>query len=259
MKKPFAILPGIWLLFVWCLLFPSPAMAKQDFRDRVQAFWDAQVVNDPKVLYQYLPIEERDRIGSEDFVTASRKKSPLHFLNFRLVECETASELGWAHVVYDASLAEFAEYPPRHIDLWQTWERQDGEWLPVSARRKDDVPRLPPRMRPAEEEQLLGKRVDEFWAAKEREDWGMVYSYCDPEFRNSVSSEEFLGKSALFTYLSHAIEWAEVTGEKARVKVVSLMRRNDPHLSKAAPVTESVVEDWVKDCGQWYRLVVKPE
>jgi len=146
-------------------------MANQDFRDRAQAFWDAQIANDSKVLYQYLPLEDRNRIGSEDFVKASMKKSPLHYLNFRLGESETVGELGWVHVVYDAALAEFPEYPPRHIDLWQTWERQEDEWLPASARRKNDLPKLPPRMRPAEEEQLLAKRVDEFWAAKESEEW----------------------------------------------------------------------------------------
>jgi hypothetical protein len=258
MKKLLAILGGFCLILM--SLHGAPgclAQGDQGLRERAQAFWDARVREDWAVLYRYLPVSDRSQVGLDEFTTFSKEKNPFRFLSFELGEMETAGELGWVKQVYTVQATGVSDVPPRKIENCQVWEKIDGNWFPISEKRRAEVPSRPPSMRPAAEEADLTKRVNEFWEAKEKEQWGLLYAYCDPEYRKTVSQEEFLGKKALHVYVAHSVEWAEVTGDRGKVRVTYLIRSSDPYLSKAAPEDDAIVEDWVKSEGVWYRLIPK--
>ncbi len=258
MRKLLAIFGGFCLALISLYSYGATgcfAQADQGLRERAQAFWDARVREDWAVLYQYLPASARGEASVDDFTTWSKKNTPFRYLSFELEQVETAKDLGWVKVVSAAQVSGFTQLAPRKTESWQPWQKTDGSWIPVPAKELADVPSRPPSMRPAEEEANLTKRADDFWQAKEQEQWGLIYAYCDPEFRKTVSQEEFLGKKSRYIYVTHSVDWVEVTGDTAKVMVTYLTRPSDPHLSKAEPVGDAAVEEWIKIEGVWYRSI----
>jgi hypothetical protein len=234
------------------------AQADQALKERAQSYWDAQVRQDWAVLYQYLTPYAQSQVGPEEFTASTKEKQPFRFLSFELVKTETAGDLGWVDLISTAQAAGFS-FPPVKTETWEQWEKIDGTWYPIEPKRRAEAPSLPPSLRPALEEAALTKRADDFWTAKEKEQWDILYDFCDPEFRQTISKEEFLKKKAHYIYVTHSVEWAEVTGDRGKVRVAYLFRSSDPYLSKLQPVGETLVEDWIKKDGAWYRLMPKKE
>jgi hypothetical protein len=257
MKRLLAIFAGFSLTLMSLLNAAGPAQADQGLRERAQAFWDARVREDWAVLYQYLPTSGKSQEGLDEFITFSKKNTAFKYLSFELKETETAGDLGWVKLVCMAQPKGVSNVPPRKTETWQLWEMKDGNWVPVPTKQLAEAPSRPPSMRPAAEEAELTKRVNEFWEAKEKEQWGLIYEYCDPEFRKAVSQEEFLQKKAQYYYVAHSVDWTEVTGDKGKVKVTYLIRPTDPYLSKVEPADDTFIEDWIKIEGVWYRLIPK--
>ena len=84
-------------------------------------------------------------------------------------------------------------------------------------------------------------------------DWGAIYDMLDPVFREKTPKEDFLRGTSRFLFLSHAVDWLEVTGRGARVKVSFLQKLNDPTLHKLDPEAMATVEPWIKIDGEWFR------
>ncbi len=258
MKKLLAIFAGFCLTMISLHGAPSClAQADQGLKERAQAFWDARVREDWAVLYRYQPGADGSQAGLDEFTAFSKKNSTFRFLSFELGHTETAGDLGWVKVVSTARVKDVPSVPPRTTETWQIWEKIDGNWFPSPAKRLGEAPTRPPSMRPAADEAALTKRVNDFWEAMEKEQWALLYTYCDPEFRKAVSQEEFLQKKAHYAYVTHSVDWAEVTGDLGKVRVTCLMRPNDPHLSKVEPKDDSNVEDWTKVEGVWYKSIPK--
>jgi hypothetical protein len=259
MKKLLAILAGFCLTLM--SLHGAPAcfaQADQGLKERAQAFWDARGRQDWTVLYQYQPGADRSQAGLDEFTAFSKKNAPFRFLSFELEHTETAGDLGWVKVACTARVAGYGDLPPKTTsETWQVWEKIEGNWFPVPAKQLEELPSRPPSVRSAEDEAALTKRANDFWEAKEKEQWGLLYEYCDPEFRKTVSQEEFLQKKARYVYVAHSVVWTEVTGDKGKVKVTSLIRPNDPYLTKIEPKEDSSFEDWIKVEGIWYRSIPK--
>jgi len=227
--------------------------------ERANTFWDARVRQDWGVLYEFLSPSERDQATKERFVSQSKAKAPFRYLSYHLGEVETAGDLGWVKTEFEAKAVKFDRLPSRRVSQWQVWQKSNAEWCPLADGRSELAPGLPPRLRPAAEEARLLKRADEFWEAREKQHWGVVYEYCDPGFRQRVPAEEFLQMKAMNLYLLHALEWAEVAGDRGRVRITYRYRSSDPGLAKLDPDEISVVEDWVKVDDEWYRSVPEPQ
>jgi len=253
MKKVFVVLGVVWLLMMYAS--PGlPAQEDQGLQERAKIFWDARVRGDWAVLYEYLPPSSQGGTSRDQFAESGKKKSAFRFLSFEIRKAETAGGLGWVDVVSTAQ-AVGTTLPPKTTETWEQWEKIDGKWYPIDPKRRGEAPLVPPSLRPAEEEAALKKRVDELWSAKEKEQWGLLYAYCDPEFRKTVSQEEFLQKRPYYIYVDHTVEWAEVNGDLGKARVDYLIRPSDPYLSKAEPLDQTTVEKWVKKDGVWYLLV----
>jgi len=228
-------------------------------RERANKFWDARVRQDWGVLYDFLSPSERDKGTRDQFVSQGKEKAPFRYLSYHLGEVETAGDLGWVLTEFEARAVKFDKLPSRRVSQWQVWQKNNAEWYPLTEGRSELAPSLPPRLRPAAEEARLLKRADEFWEAREKQQWGVIYQYCDPGFRQRVPAEEFLQMKALNLYLFHALEWAEVAGDRGRVRITYRYRSSDPGLAKLDPEEVSVVEDWVKMTDEWYRNVPEPQ
>jgi hypothetical protein len=254
MKKLLAIFAGFCLTVM--SLYGAPgcfAQADKGLKERAQAFWDARVREDWAVLYRYQPGSDKSQAGLDEFTAFNKKNSVFRFLSFELGQTETAGDLGWVKVVSTAQPTGVSHVAPKTTESWQLWEKVSGDWFPIPAKRLSEVPSRPPSMRSAADEAELTKRANDFWEAKEKEQWDLLYAYCDPEFRKTISKEEFQQKKAQYIYVTHSVDWAEATGDRGKVKVTSLIRPNDPYMSKVAPVSDSGVEEWVKIEGVWYR------
>jgi len=225
----------------------------QALKEPAKDFWEARIKGDWATVYRYLSPMDKDKFTQDQFVSSRKEKGPFRYLSYKLGDVEIAGQLGWVEVSYTVEPVGFANYPARHMHIWQVWQEMDDRWYPVPASQRAEVPKKPPHMRPAEEEASLIRRAHEFWNAKEREDWLLIYQYLDPAFTSEVSSEEFLEKTALFSYLSHRVEWAEVTGDRGRVKLTYACRLKDPSLAKSDPIETGVVEEWIKVNSHWYR------
>ena len=98
-------------------------------------------------------------------------------------------------------------------------------------------------------EEDLRQRVNSMMQAKIADDWGKVYDFQSPEYKEAVPKDKFLGFSRKMSVLSYTIESLEIapSGKEATVKV-----------KFAASVRgfefEGMVntQQWVKIKGTWY-------
>ena len=247
------------LFFCFVLSLPGGIFAQEKdvdvLKERAKTFWEARLKGDWATVYRYLPPAEKRGFTEEQFVSFRKEKGPFRYLSSELGRLEITGDLGWVEVRYAIQPAGFPEYPPRNMHLWQIWQKRDHNWFPLPRSKYTQVPKNPPHLRSAEEEALLSERVNEFWEAKEKEDWQFIYQQLDPHFRSKVSAEEFMSKEARYLYLSHRVDWAEVVEDHGRVRVTYTSRLLDPTLTKLSPVENSEVEEWIKVNGRWYRHI----
>jgi mRNA-degrading endonuclease YafQ of YafQ-DinJ toxin-antitoxin module len=226
---------------------------KQALEARARQFWEAEVKQDWGTVYDLSIPEERANATREQYVAFRREKGPFQYLTAQIGEVAVAGDIGWVQVAYDVRPLNYPEVKPHHIQIWDLWHKRDT-WYPVPKPQRDQFPKLPPHLRPADEEAALSKRAHDYWQAKETQDWQLIYQYLTPDHRAQVSLEQFLKKKALFSYFSHRLEWTEViTDNRGRVKVVYRRKLNDPSVSKLDPQEDRVIENWIKIDNQWYR------
>jgi len=230
---------------------------RQVLKERAESFWTARVKGDWATVYDYLPEREKGSFTREQFVSFRREKGPFRYFSFTLGDIEIADQVGWVEMSSKTGLADYPGLTPKQTKSWQIWYKEEGKWCPLPGEQREEVPGLPPRFRSGEDEELLKRRADEFWNAKEAQDLELIYGFTDPDFKKRVSREDFLSKKALYSYFSHRIEWVEAIGLRGRVKVTYTYRLNDPSLSKLEPKEESVVEDWIKTGKLWYRKIIE--
>lgn len=245
---------GLFLLLN--LALAGPLFAAQDdskaLREQAKIFWEARVKGDWATVYDCLSESERMGVSKEAFVEKNKTGGPFRYLRYKLGEAETADDMGWLKVEYEAEAVRFPGLPARRTERWSYWEKLDGKWYEITGKRVEEIPKLPPSMRPLKEEKAVSARADEFWKAREKGDYAAIYQLCSPAYRQQIPREEFLSKTALNIYVDHQVIWAEVQQNKARVRVAVDFRPNDPHLTKMDPSQQIIFQNWVKVDGQWY-------
>ena len=245
-----------FLLLIITLALPVLVQAAQDdskaLKERATAYWEARIKGDWATEYDFLSEAKRESTTKEEYVTATKDYGPFRYLSYKLGTVETAEDTGWVKVSYASEPVLFPGIPPAHEDRWELWEKIDGKWFPVEPAQLENLPRLPPSLRPLKEEAAVTARANEFWKAREKEDYATVYQLCPPSFRAKVSAKEFLGKKARNTYVAHRILWTEVKGDHAKLRVSVDYRPNDPTVTKLSPMEETIFQQWIKVDNQWY-------
>lgn len=255
-----------WLLAGWCLVLSivlaQPVLAARDdskvLREQATRFWEARVRGDWATVYDYLSEEERAGQTKEKYVETSKASGPWRYLHYRMGSVEASDNMGWVKIEYSVEPVMFPGIKPRHSDHWQKWEKVDGKWTLLFAKRNGEFPQLPPSLRPLEEEKAVMKRADKMWKAREHNDYTAVYHLCEPSFRKQVSLDEWLTKRSQNLYLGHEILWAEVKGDRAVVRISFEYRPDDPALTKMDPMKDATMQNWIKVDGQWYLNVSIP-
>jgi hypothetical protein len=253
LKGPCAVLG---MLLILSLSLAGSLQAAQDeskaLRERATAFWEARVKGNWGTVYDYLSGSEIGSASKEDYVTFTKEKGPFVYLSYKVGEVDVDGDTGWVKTAYDIRPLRFPGYPPNHLEQWLVWEKRDGKWYPIPKERQEDEPKLPPRLRALKEERAVIARANEFWQAREKADYALLYQYLSPTYTKQISKEEFLEKKALYVYVEHTILWAEVEGDRAKVRVTVGTRPTDPNLTKMAPAHETIVQEWIKVKDQWY-------
>lgn len=98
-------------------------------------------------------------------------------------------------------------------------------------------------------------RVEGMMEAKINNDWGGVYDYLEPAYRNIQAKDAFVNKTRDILFTRYAIEAQEVdqNGMKAAVKI------NFDVSTKGFDFKNNIeTQNWVKEEGDWY-LQVPPE
>lgn len=253
-----------WLLWsvigISGLLGSTLATATEDseaqaLRARAQAYWDNQVKGDWAAVFPFLYPADRINMSVEQFVT--RQQSWMfRYLAAEVVDAAVANNLGWVQVNYTIEFKRLQEnlpaLEPKRLQVWEPWEKRDAWYVLSTKEQRERVPSLPPRLRPAAEEAVLARRVEEFWQARQALDWAQAYQYLEPAYREQVSKETFLQRKPYYTYLSHGLAWVEVIGDEGRARVRYTAKINDPSLAKLDPQEKEINENWIKVDGQWY-------
>jgi hypothetical protein len=244
------------IILILSLTLANPLQAAQDdsqaLRERATAFWQARVKGDWGTVYDYLSGAEIGSATKEEFVKFSNEKGPFVYPSYKLGEIEVDGDMGWAKTSFDIRPMRFPDYPPNHLEQWQVWEKRDGKWYPVPKEEQENVPKLPPRLRPLKEENAVIARANQFWQAREKADYALLYEYLPPAYREKVPKEAFLSKKALYIYVEHRILWAQIDGDHAKVRVTVGTRPTDPNLTKMDPMFDTTVQEWIKVKDQWY-------
>jgi glucan-binding YG repeat protein len=249
---------GVALCATVLLLLSSSFAAAQEtaessLMERANLLWKALVAEDWATEYQFLSPEEAATITKDTFVSLRKEKWLLRYLSATVGKAFSSNNIGWVEVTLNFRLKNYPEIQPKQRTIWDLWQRKDGQWYRVSEKQHEQVPKLPPHLRPAEEESSLAQRIHAFWQAREQQDWKQVYQYLDPTFQEKTPEEEFLKSRAIYSYLSHRVEWVEVLGENGRAKVAYTYKINDPSLTKLDTQENLALEKWIKVNGQWYR------
>lgn len=247
-------LTGLFLLLSVALAGPLLAAQDEskDLREHAKAFWEARVKGDWAKVYDFLSESEQAGLTKEKYVEQNKQRGPWRYLNYKMGSVEAADGLGWVDIEYAAEPVLFPGIKPKLVKRWEQWEKEDGKWLTVTGKRIQELPQLPPSLRPLKEEKAVIARAEEFWKAREKNDYAKVYQLCSPSFRKKVPAAEFLGKKALNIYVGHQVLWAEVQEDKATVRTAYEYRPNDPNVSKMDPREEVAMQGWIKVDGQWY-------
>lgn len=263
MKNSFTMAVSLIFLILSAYLPVNIAHAQDDTSqliERANQYWQAKVKGDYAVLYDFLSPEEKGSETSQEYATRMKDKGVFQFLSFKIEDAQISSEIGWVRVDYETKPIRYPKLNPSHRNSWTLWKKIDQKWYPMSTGVATTYPTLPPKLRLAEEESALTKRAEAYWTAIQNQDMETVYKYYEPKFKATMSLEEFMKKKQMNLYLSHRIDWAEVSSPNfGVVRVTFSSRPNDQTLAKARPIEKSLLESWVKVDNEWYRSLTKPE
>ncbi|MFP4533527.1 MAG: hypothetical protein ACLFNS_12670 [Desulfobacterales bacterium] len=99
------------------------------------------------------------------------------------------------------------------------------------------------------DEEALRQRVKNMMEAKIADDWGKVYDFQAPEYKQEVSKDQFLGINRNMSVLSYSIESIEMapSGKEATVKVEFSASARGYEFSGMVNT-----QQWKKIKGTWY-------
>lgn len=246
----------------WWLIFPalwtvSWAAAQVDdvaaLRERASQYWSAQVREDGAALYQLLPPSQRDKVSQEQYLAGANKTEPLRYSAADIGTVAVDKDLGWVQVTVSFQHRDFMAGPPIIQERWTLWERQEGQWYPLSLAQALKFPSRPPQVRLAEEETALTQRAEAFWKAQEARDWPRAYQYVAPAVRQQLSEGQFIARNDSMLFVDHYLNWAEVyQPNQGQVNVRFRFKYDDPSLTKMVPRERTGLQDWIKVDGQWF-------
>lgn len=224
-------------------------------RVQAEAFWQARETENWAKFYEMLSPEDVAGISQQEFVKDTQQQEKLRYSAVRVQDVQIAGDYGWVEVSYRYLPKGFESLPPKETHVWDVWRSENSVWRPVSPQRLMEAPKLPPTLRSRDEEMILAKRIEQFWMAREAQDWAALYQLLEPAYRARQSEQEFLKMRAKYLYLSHKIEWTEVgKGSETGISRISYSYKyNDPNVSKMAPQETVVVEEWIKVSGEWFK------
>lgn len=227
--------------------------AEAELGDRARAFWLARVEADWRREYGFYHSDHVADVSAERYLALRHERGPFRYLSARVGEVVVRGDLGWVEVTYSAEFVEFPTVPARTQSIWDVWRHRDGAWYPLQDAERKLFPRRPLDRTPPAAAAALRGRVEDLWSARAQQDWALVYEYLEPDYRSAVPLAEFTARRALYRYSSHAVEWVEVIGNTGRVKVRFDRTLNDPTLHKLEAESASVVEEWSRIDGEWFR------
>lgn len=229
-------------------------------RARAGEFWRAQEAEDWAKSYQILSPDELAGISQQEFVESRQQHEKLRYSAVNVRDAQIDGDYGWVDVSYRYLPKGFEGLSPREARVWDVWRKENGVWHPLPLPRRMEAPKLPPTLRSRDDETMLAKRIEQFWAAREAQNWAALYQLLEPAYRARQSEQEFLKMRAMYLYLSHQLEWTEVDkgGENGRGMVNYSYKYNDPNVSKMAPQESVAIEEWVKVNDEWFRHIAAP-
>jgi len=110
----------------------------------------------------------------------------------------------------------------------------------------------PPKMT---DEEVLRRRVEEYWSYKIKGQWDKAYVYESPDYQRRVALVAYVMRNgrSIVKWEGFNIVEALTSGEEGYAKVDRKYRYLIPE-SKRAAFNRVVEEKWVKKDGEWYRL-----
>lgn len=226
-------------------------------RTNAAEYWQAREAEDWAKLYEILSPEDLAGFSQQEFVKNKQQYEKLRYSAVKVQDVQVDGDYGWVDVSYRYSPKGYEGLPPKEARIWDVWRKENGVWRPLSPPRLMEAPKLPPTLRSRDEETVLARRIEQFWVAREAQDWAALYPLLEPAYRALQSEQEFLKMRAMYLYLSHKLEWTEVDkgSESGRAKINYTYKYNDPNVSKMAPQEDVAVEEWVKVNNEWFRRV----
>jgi len=98
-------------------------------------------------------------------------------------------------------------------------------------------------------EQVLQKLAAGMMAARVAQDWGQVYQYLAPDYKNRVSKENFLGKKRDIQFGDFTVESVEI-GPSGKEAVITV--KYDMTVMSFNVANKRITQNWVKTGGKWY-------
>ncbi len=257
---PTATIPLLAVL-AWGLTATCPApVAAQGTADReatlvqqrARDLWNAKVTDRWDVVFDLLPPEEQAQTqGREAYAEYQKSGGPFQYTAAEVGEVVVEGDTAWVALKF---AVKPRQYPlkPSDVEKWEVWIKRD-DWRPVPRSAEDQFASRPPKARNAEEDARLAARVEAVWKATASDDWRAVYDFLDPTYRAANSIEQHMARRAKYRYSSPRIQWVETNGNTGRAKVSFMQKLNDPTLTKLEPEEKSMVEQWLKVNGQWFR------
>lgn len=230
----------------------DPAAALMSAAER---YWQAKEDENWAVVYEYLPPETvSDDMTPEKYAAWASANEPFVIHDWSITgPALVDGEFGWVEVSTDQSMRNI-DVPGRKNTRWQIWHVGGGDWRPIPGKFAEHMPITPAlRDRPSEDE--LRKRLQITWAARVADNWGVVFDAAHPDARKSglIQIDRFEDEMSIADYLDYEIKWVEVRdGKFARSRIEYRYKVDDPSMRKAPPMTNSLVEYWVKVDGEWY-------
>ena len=98
-------------------------------------------------------------------------------------------------------------------------------------------------------EKILENRAAEMMAARVNQDWGRVYHYLNPEYKETVSKERFQSMARNISYRIFSVESVIIdpSGEKATVVV-----QYDMTMMGFEVPGHRETQEWIKKSEKWY-------
>lgn len=221
-------------------------------QQRAKELWAAKVEDRWDVVFDFLPPEEQALAKSrDDYAAYNKAGGPFQYLSAEVGEAIVDGDTAWVALKFSVK-PRLYPLKPDQVQKWEVWLKRD-DWRPIPRTVENQFPARPPKARDTEEDARLAARIEALWKHTERGDWRSVYDFLDPKYRAANTIEQHMARRAKYLYSSSKLVWVETQGTVGRAKVSFQQKLNDPTLTKLEPEEKTLVEEWIKVDGQWYR------